>query len=103
MVDGHLKQRDRLQMMSTGEVHALQEIGVSSPEPHAVPGLGVGEVGYLITGAKNVRQSRVGDTVTSAGKIGRASCREGVGARRGPGSTTAREEDPEGGGQRARA
>ncbi|HLS63919.1 MAG TPA: translation elongation factor 4 [Ruania sp.] len=67
MVDGHLKQRDRLQMMSTGEVHELQEIGVSSPEPHAVPGLGVGEVGYLITGAKNVRQSRVGDTVTSAG------------------------------------
>ena len=66
MVDGHLKQRDRLQMMSTGEVHELQEIGVSSPEPHAVPGLAVGEVGYLITGAKNVRQSRVGDTVTSA-------------------------------------
>ncbi|WP_022918085.1 translation elongation factor 4 [Ruania albidiflava] len=67
MVDGRLKQGDRLQMMSTGEVHELQEIGVSSPEPHAVPGLAVGEVGYLITGAKNVRQSRVGDTVTSAG------------------------------------
>src|SRR5699024_4061592 len=42
------------------------EIGVSSPEPKATQGMGVGEVGYLITGVKDVRLSKVGDTVTRA-------------------------------------
>ncbi|MFD1076786.1 translation elongation factor 4 [Longispora fulva] len=64
VIDGHITARDRIKMMSTGAVHELLEIGVSSPEPQKHPGLGVGEVGYLITGVKDVRQSRVGDTVT---------------------------------------
>ena len=55
-------------MMSTKAHHELLEIGVSSPEPEPTKGLGVGEVGYLITGVKDVRQSKVGDTVTNAGK-----------------------------------
>ena len=55
-------------MMSTGATHELLEIGVISPEPVPSQGLGVGEVGYLITGVKDVRQSRVGDTVTDAAK-----------------------------------
>lgn len=66
MVDGRLEPRERIQMMSTGANHELLEIGVSSPEPIPSKGLGVGEVGYLITGVKDVRQSKVGDTVTSA-------------------------------------
>jgi GTP-binding protein LepA len=66
MVDGSLKPRDRIEMMSTGAVHELLEIGVSSPEPTPSAGLGIGEVGYLITGVKDVRQSKVGDTVTTA-------------------------------------
>ena len=53
-------------MMSTGATHELLEVGIVSPEPKATEGLGVGEVGYLITGVKDVRQSKVGDTVTSA-------------------------------------
>ena len=53
-------------MMSTGATHELLEIGVISPEPMPAKGLGVGEVGYLITGVKDVRQSQVGDTVTTA-------------------------------------
>ena len=52
-------------MMSTRATHELLEIGVISPEPVPTKGLGVGEVGYLITGVKDVRQSRVGDTVTN--------------------------------------
>lgn len=64
--DGRLAPRQRIEMMSTGAVHELLEIGVISPEPTASGGLAVGEVGYLITGVKDVRQSRVGDTVTSA-------------------------------------
>jgi len=64
MVDGSLTPRERIEMMSTKAQHELLEIGVSSPEPTPSQGLGVGEVGYLITGVKDVRQSKVGDTVT---------------------------------------
>src|SRR3546814_15307263 len=52
-------------MMSSRATHELLEIGVSSPEPVPTQGLGVGEVGYLITGVKDVRQSKVGDTITT--------------------------------------
>jgi GTP-binding protein LepA len=65
VVDGHLSPRDQVQMYSTGVRHEMLEVGVISPEPMASKGLGVGEVGYLITGVKDVRQSRVGDTVTT--------------------------------------
>jgi GTP-binding protein LepA len=66
VVDGHLSHRERIKMMSTGAVHEMLEVGVISPEPVKSGELGVGEVGYLITGVKEVRQSRVGDTVTSS-------------------------------------
>ena len=65
VVDGKLSPRDQIQMISTGARHEMLEVGVISPEPFASNGLGVGEVGYLITGVKDVRQSRVGDTVTT--------------------------------------
>ncbi|MFL6163901.1 MAG: translation elongation factor 4 [Jatrophihabitantaceae bacterium] len=71
VMDGHISPRQRIKMMSTGATHELLEIGVISPEPVASRGLGVGEVGYLITGVKDVRQSRVGDTVTDAAKPAR--------------------------------
>ncbi|MEV6825452.1 translation elongation factor 4 [Amycolatopsis sp. NPDC051102] len=65
VVDGKITPRERIKMMSTGATHELLEVGIISPEPKASKGLGVGEVGYLITGVKDVRQSKVGDTVTS--------------------------------------
>ncbi|MBB5117445.1 translation elongation factor 4 [Streptomyces eurocidicus] len=65
VIDGELKKRERIKMMSTGATHELLEIGVSSPEMTPSDGLGVGEVGYIITGVKDVRQSKVGDTITS--------------------------------------
>lgn len=68
VVDGELTKRERIQMMSTGATHELLEIGVISPEPKVSDGLGVGEVGYIITGVKDVRQSKVGDTITSMHK-----------------------------------
>jgi len=68
VVDGNLNPREKIVMMSTRATHELLEIGVISPEPVPSNGLGVGEVGYLITGVKDVRQSRVGDTVTNASK-----------------------------------
>ncbi|GCA97704.1 elongation factor 4 [Mycolicibacterium sp. NCC-Tsukiji] len=68
VVDGKIVPREKIAMMSTGATHELLEVGIVSPEPKASEGLGVGEVGYLITGVKDVRQSKVGDTVTTARK-----------------------------------
>jgi GTP-binding protein LepA len=68
VVDGELNSRDRIQMMSTRATHEVLEVGVISPDQKPVDRLGVGEVGYLITGVKDVRQSRVGDTVTTQSK-----------------------------------
>eukprot|EP01037_Dinobryon_pediforme_P001028 gene1028-1037_t len=65
VVDGHLSTRDQIQMFSTGVRHEMLEVGVISPEPVISKGIGVGEVGYVITGVKDVRQSRVGDTITT--------------------------------------
>ena len=68
VVDGALRHREKILMMSTGAAHEVLEIGVISPDMVPADGLSVGEVGYLITGVKDVRQSRVGDTVTNAAK-----------------------------------
>ena len=65
MVDGSLKPRQGIKMMATGSDYELQETGVYSPGAIPGDGLGVGEVGYLITGVKDVSESKVGDTVTS--------------------------------------
>ncbi len=66
VIDGKITPRESIKMMSTGATHELLEVGIVSPEPKPSEGLGVGEVGYLITGVKDVRQSKVGDTVTTA-------------------------------------
>ena len=67
VVDGRITPRERIQMMSTGATHELLEVGIISPEPKpSAAASGVGEVGYLITGVKDVRQSKVGDTVTAS-------------------------------------
>jgi GTP-binding protein LepA len=66
VMDGRLSRRERVLMMSTQAVHETLELGVISPEPTPSDGLAAGEVGYLITGVKDVRQARVGDTITSA-------------------------------------
>lgn len=68
VIDGQLNKRERIRMMSTGATHELLEIGTNSPEMLPADGLGVGEVGYLITGVKDVRQSKVGDTITTLHK-----------------------------------
>ncbi|MDN6198875.1 translation elongation factor 4 [Corynebacterium flavescens] len=66
MVDGKLVPRQKVTMMSTNTNHELLEIGIISPTMQKCEGLGPGEVGYLITGVKNVRETKVGDTVTWA-------------------------------------
>ena len=68
MVDGELRSREKLHMMGIGMTHDPIEIGVISPDMTPTKALGAGEVGYVITGAKDVSQSKVGDTITSAAK-----------------------------------
>ncbi|MGI3783563.1 MAG: translation elongation factor 4, partial [Janthinobacterium lividum] len=68
VVDGELNHREQVLMMSTRSTHEALEVGVIAPDPVKSPSLGVGEVGYLITGVKDVRQSRVGDTVTQTSR-----------------------------------
>jgi GTP-binding protein LepA len=80
VMDGRITPRQRIAMMSTGASHELLEVGIISPEPKPAGGLGMGEVGYLITGVKDVRQSRVGDTITSA----RNGAKEPLGGYRDP-------------------
>ncbi|MBC3177771.1 translation elongation factor 4 [Corynebacterium lujinxingii] len=68
MMDGKLEPNQKVQMMNTGTTLEILEIGVVSPTMKKTKGLGPGEVGYLITGVKDVRETRVGDTVTWANK-----------------------------------
>ncbi|MDI6817151.1 MAG: translation elongation factor 4 [Actinomycetota bacterium] len=66
VVDGSIQKGDKIKMMATGRVAEVEEIGVLRPEMQKVDGLAAGEVGYLIAGVKDVRDSKVGDTITNA-------------------------------------
>ncbi|CAN5795001.1 translation elongation factor 4 [soil metagenome] len=68
--EGVLASRARIRMFATGVESEAEETGVNAPEPTPVPELGPGEVGYLVTGLKDVHQAKVGDTITRAGKAG---------------------------------
>jgi GTP-binding protein LepA len=72
VVDGQLSKRERMLMMSTKSVHETLEVGVISPDPVPTDGLGAGEVGYVISGVKDVRQARVGDTITTTTKAAKS-------------------------------
>ncbi len=73
VMDGRLPSRSRIRLMVTAVDSEAEEVGVIAPEPVPVSALGVGEVGYLITGVKDVRQAKVGDTVTLADRGERAT------------------------------
>ena len=68
VVDGVLDSGDRLRFMATGEEHGANEVGVLTPKAVPVASLGPGEVGYLITGVKEIDRMKVGDTVTTASR-----------------------------------
>jgi GTP-binding protein LepA len=68
VVDGSLNDGDTVLFTATSEKHQATEVGVLTPRAVRVPTLGTGEVGYLITGVKEIDRIRVGDTVMHAGK-----------------------------------
>ncbi len=65
MVDGSFTARERLRAMAAGTRFEAEEVGFFSPTMRAAESLGAGEVGYVITGLKDVSRLRVGDTLTS--------------------------------------
>jgi GTP-binding protein LepA len=65
VVDGELRTREQLKAMALGTRFEAQEIGFMSPTMRPVQSLGAGEVGYVITGLKDVSELRVGDTLTT--------------------------------------
>jgi GTP-binding protein LepA len=66
VIDGRVKDGMRIRMMATGKEFVVDEVGVFRPSMTATGGLQTGEVGYVIASIKNVRDSKVGDTVTDA-------------------------------------
>ena len=66
VVDGTLEGRQTLRAMALGTTFEAEEIGFMSPERRPVERLSAGEVGYVITGLKDVSRLRVGDTITAA-------------------------------------
>lgn len=65
MVDGEIRSGERVRQMGLGSAHDPIELGVISPDMTPCESLGAGEVGYIITGVKDVSQSKVGDTITT--------------------------------------
>jgi GTP-binding protein LepA len=70
VVDGVFKKGEAIRAMAAGTQAEIDDIGVFSPEMTPVKQLAAGEVGYLITGIKDVTQLRVGDTLTTYGRSG---------------------------------
>jgi len=62
--DGNISKRDRIKVMSSGRVAEIVEVGVFAPGPTPTDSLGTGQVGYIATGFKEVRDCSVGDTLT---------------------------------------
>ncbi|HEY5299208.1 MAG TPA: translation elongation factor 4 [Acetobacteraceae bacterium] len=62
--DGRMKRGQKIRMMSTGAVHAVEQVGVFSPKMIPVDDLGPGEIGYITAAIKTVADCRIGDTIT---------------------------------------
>ena len=64
VIDGTLMRGMKIRMMSTGAVHTVDQVGIFTPKKISVEKLSIGEIGYIITGIKQVADCKVGDTVT---------------------------------------
>ncbi|MFZ2628700.1 MAG: translation elongation factor 4 [Rugosibacter sp.] len=66
VVDGVLKAKDKIKLMSTGSLHLCEQVGVFTPKSLPRPELRAGQVGFIISGIKELQAAKVGDTVTLA-------------------------------------
>ena len=65
IIDGTIKKGDKIKIMSTGKEFDILEVGVFAPKMKESPLLTVGSVGYIITGIKSIKDTQVGDTITT--------------------------------------
>ena len=68
IIDGRLKKGDKVKFLSNGTVHSVDRIGVFRPQMDMIDSLGPGEIGFLTASIKQVRDTRVGDTITHSNK-----------------------------------
>jgi len=66
VVDGTLRPKDKIRLMATDSAHLCEQVGVFTPKALQRDNLRAGEVGYIISGIKELQAAKVGDTVTSA-------------------------------------
>jgi GTP-binding protein LepA len=66
VIDGVLKPKDRMKLMSTGSTHLCEQVGIFTPKSKQQPQLSAGEVGFIISNIKELKAARVGDTITLA-------------------------------------
>ena len=66
VVNGTLRPKDKIRLMATGANHLVEQLGVFTPKSQSRTSLSAGEVGFVIAGIKELKDARVGDTVTSA-------------------------------------
>ena len=64
VIDGEIRQGARVRLMALERDYEVEQVGVFSPKPVSVERLGVGEVGFVIAGIKNVGDAKIGDTIT---------------------------------------
>ncbi|MEK6246000.1 MAG: translation elongation factor 4 [Pseudomonadota bacterium] len=68
VVDGSLRPKDRIELMSTGAGYLCEQVGVFTPKSRGKDSLSAGEVGFVVAGIKELRAAKVGDTITRADK-----------------------------------
>ncbi len=66
VIDGNLKKNMKIMMMSNNTTHTIEKIGVFTPKPKDVDKISSGEIGFIITGIKNLSDTKVGDTICDA-------------------------------------
>src|SRR5262245_58609127 len=68
VIDGVMKQGQKIRLMATGQDLQVEQLGVFSPKPTPVTELGVGEAGFMVANIKNVADAKIGDTITETGR-----------------------------------
>ena len=63
VIDGSLKKGMKIEMMSNNTRHTVEKVGVFTPKPQDVEKISTGEIGFIITGIKNLSDTKVGDTI----------------------------------------
>lgn len=65
VIDGKIKKKDQIIMMSNNARHDVERVGIFSPKPTDIEEIGPGEIGFMVTGIKDLSDTKVGDTITS--------------------------------------